>query len=177
MENVPRQIIVHHTAAVAPVPQFDAINEWHKAREFPLSSLGYYVGYHYVIEKDGTTRQARKDDEGGAHAIGANFNSIGICLVGDFDIELPTEAQIIALGALIESKQHEHSLPVDAVYPHRHVSNTGCFGSRLPDDWAIQVLAWFELAKAANVEQQTLARLHDRVYAPDGLHLNDTHHA
>jgi N-acetyl-anhydromuramyl-L-alanine amidase AmpD len=174
MENVPLQIVIHHTAAVAPVPQFDAINDWHKARGFTLSSLGYYVGYHYVIEKDGTVRKAREDNEIGCHAIGANHNSIGICLVGDFDSDLPTDAQIVALGALIETKQHEHCLPIDAVYPHRHVSTTGCYGKRLPDDWGRQVLAWFELAKAANVEQQTLSLLHDKVYSPVVLHSNDT---
>lgn len=176
MENVPLQIIVHHTASVAPIPQFDAINKWHEARKFTLSSLGYYVGYHYVIEKDGTVRQARKDNEEGCHAIGANTNSLGICLVGDFNSEWPSEAQIIALGALIETKQREHSLPVDALYPHRHVSNTSCYGTRLPDDWAKQVLAWFELAKAANVEQQTLALLHDRVYPPRDFNTNALPH-
>lgn len=166
MENTPRQIIVHHSAAVAPTPQFDAIEEWHTARDFPKSSLGYHVGYHYVIEKDGTVRKARLDTDEGAHAKGANFHSIGICLVGDFDVEWPTDAQITALGALIETKQKEHNLPVDAIYPHRHVSPTGCYGSRLPDDWGRQVLAWFQLAKLANVEQHELANLHDRVYPP-----------
>lgn len=174
MENVPLQIIVHHTAAVAPTPQFDAINEWHKARGFTLSTLGYYVGYHYVIEKDGTVRKAREDNEVGCHAIGANTNSIGICLVGDFDIEWPSYAQITALGALIETKQREHSLPKDAVYPHRHVSVTNCYGVRLTDKWCKDVYSWFELAKAANVEQQTLSMLHDKVFPPVVLPPNET---
>lgn len=176
MRNEPVQIIVHHTAALAPVPQFDAINKWHEARAFPLSSLGFFVGYHYVIEKDGTVRQARKDHEEGAHAKGSNFNSLGIGLCGDFDLEWPTNEQIIALGALIETKQKELSVPVDAIYPHRHVNSTSCFGKRLPDDWAGQVLAWFQLAKVANVDAQNLAALHDRVYEPRNYSPSNTSH-
>jgi len=175
MENIPIQIIVHHTAAVAPIPQFEAINEWHKARKFPISSLGFYVGYHYVIEKDGTVQQARKDNEEGAHTYGQNFNSIGICLVGDFDFEWPTHEQIVSVGALIETKQREHSIPIEALYPHIHYNNTSCYGTRLPDDWAKQVLAWFELAKAENVNQQTLEKLHDEVYTPKITKLNIDH--
>ena len=41
------------------------------------------------------------------HAAGANYNSIGICLVGNFDIENPTDAQMKTAVELVkEIKQN-----------------------------------------------------------------------
>lgn len=40
------------------------------------------IGYHYVIYRDGTIHQGRKEPEVGAHARGYNANSIGVCYIG-----------------------------------------------------------------------------------------------
>lgn len=40
------------------------------------------IGYHYVIYRDGTIHQGRKESEVGAHARGYNANSIGVCYIG-----------------------------------------------------------------------------------------------
>ncbi|MBZ4369940.1 N-acetylmuramoyl-L-alanine amidase, partial [Mycobacterium tuberculosis] len=77
------------------------IDLWHKERGFPVSSLGFYVGYHYVIEKSGNLLTARRESEIGAHTIGQNESSIGICLVGNFDVETPTQQQIATLGDML----------------------------------------------------------------------------
>ena len=41
-----------------------------------------YVGYHYVINPDGSVAAGRSHLEVGAHAAGRNQSSIGICLIG-----------------------------------------------------------------------------------------------
>lgn len=40
------------------------------------------IGYHYVIDVDGTVKEGRPVDRTGAHVAGHNANSIGICLIG-----------------------------------------------------------------------------------------------
>ncbi len=40
------------------------------------------VGYHYIIRRDGTEEKGRPDTMPGAHALGYNMHSLGICLVG-----------------------------------------------------------------------------------------------
>lgn len=139
----PTYIIVHHSGGTDANHNEDTsnqtviqINAWHKERGFPLSSLGYYVGYQYVIEKDGTTIQCRKDDEIGAHTVGMNDRSIGICLVGNFDLTLPTESQKTALTALLKEKMAQWSILSDNIVPHRHFVIKSCYGSRLSDGWA-----------------------------------------
>ena len=131
----PRRIIFHHSDAQAPSPQFAAIDQWHKERKFPLSSMGFYVGYHYVIEKDGTVRQARKEDEIGAHDEGENVNSIGICLVGNFTYSLPTEQQAAAAATLVGQIRSRWPIPVTRIEPHRWDDTTECPGKMLPDNW------------------------------------------
>ncbi len=140
--NVPVKIIVHHTADSSAGPQFDKVDVYHKQRGFYRSSFGYYVGYHYLIERDGSVRQAKEDNEEGCHTIGENISSLGICLSGNFDIELPTQQQIDALGNLMVNKIAQLNIAEDAVFPHRKYANKDCYGTRLTDIWARAVLLY-----------------------------------
>lgn len=52
------------------------IRKWHKQRGFND------IGYHYVIDLDGTVEQGRSIEQAGAHCTGHNAHSIGICYIG-----------------------------------------------------------------------------------------------
>lgn len=134
---VPRRIIWHHSADLAPIDQLDKINAYHKMRDFPISSLGYYVGYHWLIEKDGTVIQTRKETEVGAHDAGENADSLGICLAGNFDIELPSELQIAATTKLLGQIRNRWSIKITRIEPHRWDDETNCPGQLIDDDWLI----------------------------------------
>ena len=75
--NTPLNLIIHCSATEAG-QYFDAsdIDSWHKARGFKG------IGYHYVILLDGTVEVGRKENEIGAHCLGKNDYSIGICYIG-----------------------------------------------------------------------------------------------
>ena len=157
MLNKPNKIIVHHTAASSPDPQFAAIDSWHKDRDFPRSSLGYYVGYHYVIERDGQLKTARAEWEEGAHTVGQNTQSIGVCLVGNFDNEDPTAQQKATLGDLLHSLCARHNIEPHDIWPHRSYAAKSCYGRRLGNDWARGVyfkhmVAYYQ-AQFNNLEQ------------------------
>ncbi|MDD5431010.1 MAG: peptidoglycan recognition family protein [Candidatus Pacebacteria bacterium] len=129
--NAPDKIIIHHTADSDNRPQFDKINRAHKERTFPLSSLGYYVGYHYLIERDGNITQARKNSDEGAHAVGQNISSIGIGLSGNFDVEWPTVQQKTALTALCTKLFEDLNIPLSEIYNHKDFGDTSCPGKYL----------------------------------------------
>jgi len=106
--NKPSYIIIHHSGVNSFFNQLTPINRYHKSKEFPLSRSGWYVGYHYLIEKDGRTIQTRDIDEIGAHTLGGwNMKSIGVCLVGNFHKSVPNKKQLAALNSIII----QHSLP------------------------------------------------------------------
>jgi len=139
MEYQPQYIIVHHSATDSPNPQFDSINSWHKARSFPPSDLGYFVGYHRVIEKDGTIQIARGDLERDSDALGHNFDSLSVCLVGNFSVSEPTPKQVSALGALLAEWTEKYKIHPTLIFPHRHFGSTSCYGSKLENTWATLV--------------------------------------
>lgn len=122
-------IIIHHSAGGGTVAD---INNWHKQRGFPKSELGYYVGYHYVIEKNGITIQTRLNDEIGCHTIGHNHN-IGICLIGNFEAERPTLEQYNSLWLLLDYLNKD-------VYVHQDFAATLCPGKHLREKIAIYKL-------------------------------------
>lgn len=138
----PTKIILHHSGGTDAEPMGDSsnytvvmCNQDHKARFNFLSSLGWYVGYQYVIEKDGKVTQCRKDDEEGAHTIGQNKSSIGIMLCGNFDATHPSERQKSALQKLLKEKMAQWSIPKEEIYPHRKFAVKTCYGKNLSDTW------------------------------------------
>lgn len=133
----PERIIWHHTAYAPQVPQFELVNDWHKDRGFPLSSRGYYVGYHWFIEPDGTLKQAREENEIGAHDHGENLNSLGICLAGNFSVNLPNEEQIAAAVLLVSRLRKKWNIKINRIEPHRWDDTTECPGSLLPDNFLV----------------------------------------
>ena len=84
------------------------IDQWHRQKGW------LKIGYHYVIRRDGRVEKGRNDDEVGAHTLGFNRNSLGICWVGgkgDNNVaeDNSTKAQRDSLAATL------HALKVD--YP------------------------------------------------------------
>lgn len=76
--------IILHCAATPPdwrenepvSAKVDAIRAWHKQRGWRD------IGYHYVIDRDGTAADGRPLEQIGAHVKGHNRGTIGICLLG-----------------------------------------------------------------------------------------------
>ncbi len=145
----PKQIIVHHDGVSRKGPSFNIINDYHKSIHFPLSTLGYYVGYHFWIERDGTLCQARRESEIGAHTVGQNYTGFGIGLAGNMDKEDPTTAQIKTLGALMSRLAFTYAIPYDQIFPHRKYAPKTCYGSRLSDTWAQEVFLQYEQQRIA----------------------------
>ena len=84
--------IIIHCAATPNGRAFtvEQIDSMHKQRGFKRNSQWVrnfnpkiaHVGYHFVIELDGTVKEGRHLEEIGAHVQGANSNSVGICMIG-----------------------------------------------------------------------------------------------
>jgi N-acetyl-anhydromuramyl-L-alanine amidase AmpD len=63
------------------------------------------IGYHFVIRKSGEVEAGRDIVRTGAHTLGHNTNSIGICLVGGNNEADFTFKQYKALDKLVNSLQ------------------------------------------------------------------------
>lgn len=132
--------IIHHTGGTNANPladtshhTFKIVDDYHRKKWNFKSTLGHYIGYHYFIEKDGSLFQGRQHDELGAHTFGFN-DHIGICLAGNFDFTKPTAEQTVALRKLLNKLYRDGE--INAAKPHRIYAAKSCYGKRLPNDWA-----------------------------------------
>ena len=118
------EIIIHCSATKAG-QDFDVndIDRWHKERGWKG------VGYHYVIKLDGTIQEGRPLDQIGAHCIGHNKKSIGICYIGGLDKsgkpkDTRTVAQKESLRLLVN--QLLERFPGSKVYGHNEFAPKHC---------------------------------------------------
>lgn len=147
MINKPEKIIVHHTGGTDIDPladtsnhTFEIVNEYHKGKWNFMASTGYYIGYQYFIEKSGKVIQGRADEDEGAHTIGENLRSIGICMAGNFDLTLPTTEQTEALRGLMAQICLKYGITKENIFPHRHFAHKTCYGDKLSDSWASDLI-------------------------------------
>lgn len=141
--NNPKFIVVHCTdySYANLYDQFSACNGWHKDRAFPLSSLGYYVGYHRLITGN-TNYRARLDTDEGAHCnnivdgLSMNFQSLGVCIGFDGDIEMPLTLHMNLLKEQIQEWMKTYNIPIERVQFHRDFSTVKtCPGSLITRQW------------------------------------------
>ncbi len=88
-------IVVHHSA----LPLSDGPKE---IQTLHMDDKGFAdVGYHYLIDETGRLYQGRAIAVRGAHTYAHNFGAVGICVIGNFELIQPTQAQIEMLQGLI----------------------------------------------------------------------------
>jgi len=118
------KIIIHHVGNLTRDVSADEINKWHIDKDYGG------IGYHFVIRKNGAIERGRDESLIGAHCFNQNHDTIGICVVGDFDIqpEVP-QAQLYSLKELVNMLRKKY--PIKGVYGHRDFKSTSCPGKSL----------------------------------------------
>lgn len=106
------------------------------------------IGYHFYVRKDGSIYRGRPEWAIGAHASGANYNSIGICAEGNFEIEEMTDAQKQSIKNLVAYLKKKYSF--DIVQRHSDVGSTACPGKNYPFDFIANSKIEFINIKDAN---------------------------
>ena len=102
-------------------------------RRFPVTALIRchadrfgFTGYHYYITHDGQTYQTRNEQLVGAHAVGYNQHSLGVCYEGGLDehgnaADTRTPRQKRALLRLLRCLKKAH--PDARILGHRDLPN------------------------------------------------------
>ena len=135
-------IVVHHSAT-----RSGNAAEFHRMHQQRVDASGEHwigLGYHFVINngRGGPDGQIEvgfrwRQQMQGAHCRPRNCadnywneHTIGICLVGNFELERPTQAQYEALARLVRFMCDRYSIPQNRVLGHGqvHGANTRCPG-------------------------------------------------
>lgn len=155
-------ICVHHSGGIGTDNRASSqylkaqdVDRAHKNRWNFISSLGYYGGYNFFIDKTGEITQFRAIGEETAAQAGHNFDTVSICLAGNFSgVDKPTKEQIESLKfIMISLLEKKHTFKVNPnteinigwgnIYPHRVLqpNHTECNGTHLPNNWARTLVA------------------------------------
>lgn len=130
------RIILHHTATdQTPAQIINAAIRYNGWAD---------VGYHFLISRDGTITEGRSLFYMGANAgqipnraedcsnnmyymdRDSDYRSIGIALIGNFDLYQPSSSQIDALKKLIQDLKERFK--ISEIKGHKHFKPTNCPG-------------------------------------------------
>jgi N-acetylmuramoyl-L-alanine amidase len=168
--NAWQWIVIHHSAT--PTGGAAAFDKMHKAKGWDE------LGYHFVVGNGTDTRDGQVEVGGrwprqkwGAHAKTPDnrFNDygIGICLVGNFDNQRPSDEQMKSLSRLVAHLMKTYHIPADRVVGHGDTGKpTDCPG-RLMNIAQVRQLSIRALADggdlipSADTQTATVQLLHD----------------
>ncbi len=127
------RITVHHEGT----SPFYATSHTYVAREL-RTILGSHrarrygdIAYHLVLDYTGRVWEARSLSYEGAHVLSNNSGNIGILLLGNFERQRPSSAQIAALDELCRVLRSSCGIPRSRIYGHRDLSPSVCPGRQL----------------------------------------------
>jgi len=104
--------------------KFETIKSWH------VKGNGWSdIGYHFVIELDGTLKNGRPLHRSGAGVKGHNAHSIHVCYIGGIDNDKKakdtrTAAQKDTMDKLVEKLMNDH--PEASVHGHNEFASKAC---------------------------------------------------
>lgn len=117
-----RYVTVHHdgldrlesgTAEAAMADRIELYRVGHRARGWGD------IGYHFVIDRSGAVWEARSLRYQGAHVKDRNEGNVGVLVMGNFEVQTPTRAQMSSLQTHLYAVCAYFTVPWTRVFSHR----------------------------------------------------------
>ncbi len=132
------RITIHHdgmsaftsTSSDAAARRIEAIRSAHRGRGWGD------IGYHYAIDPAGRIWEARPISWQGAHVKEQNTGNLGICVLGNYEIQQPNAAQLDAVERFVVAQMQTYKVRASRIYTHRELSRTACPGRFLQSQMA-----------------------------------------
>lgn len=145
-------VVLHHTFK----PDYSSWKKLHDHEFWWVSIDAYHrgkgwkkIGYHWLIFPDGLIAVGRSMTEVGAHTKGKNTSTVGVCLLGNFDVDEMNANQYISAWFVLTALLVKLSLPPDALFFHRNFADKTCPGMKLDlEDWRRKVKKHYEEMRA-----------------------------
>ena len=142
------EVILHHTWAPNAAQYqgqrtIDGIYNYHTVEN------GWSdIGYHYLVAPDGNLWLGRPLDRDGAHVLNHNHNTVGVSLILNGDVELPSAAQVASTTATLQALLHRFGIAPEQNFRqghgfHRDYSSKTCPGTKISK---AMVLGWLTTA-------------------------------
>lgn len=142
--HMPKGIVIHHSATRDTESiSYNAIRKYH------VEKMDWdEIGYHYLIEmtKNGVNIfTGRGLQYEGAHTLGRN-DMVGICVVGDYDVNAPTNEHIETLvRTLVAQLAMFPKLGIEDIHFHNETAPKTCPGLNFPT--LAMIKAWVDVKR------------------------------
>jgi N-acetyl-anhydromuramyl-L-alanine amidase AmpD len=145
-----KYIVIHHSAG--DFGTIDFLQRVHRERQAsdPIDA----IPYHYVIGngnglKEGEIASDWRRHYGiwGAHVSARNqdrnIRGIGICMIGNYEVDAVPEGQYLALVSLTRTLMEKYQISIENIAGHGHIEGeqTKCPGRLFPMDRFLKALA------------------------------------
>lgn len=126
-------ITIHHSGRVDDLV-YEPREALRKFERYHRNNKGMAaIGYHFIIDGNGTIWEGRPLTYQGAHARGDNnIGNIGICLMGYYEDSAPNKAMLLALDYAMKKLAAHYRIPRNRLFGHRDfVPSTECPGAHM----------------------------------------------
>lgn len=132
----PYRLTVHHTMGHQTFGEAETAAAVRGVQSFHMGpERGWAdIGYHFLIDGAGRVAEGRPANVLGAHAAEANQGNLGISLMGNFDVQQPSDSQMDSLERLAAYLALRYDIPVmktGYLEGHNHHGDTSCPGRNL----------------------------------------------
>lgn len=124
------EVVLHHTWSPTAA-QYRGQSTWDAIRRYHVETNKWSdIGYHFGIGPDLSLWRLRPVEKVGAHVLGRNAHTIGLCVLGNYDAEDPAPVLPFAATVAADILRHYHLGPA-AIRFHREFQNKSCPGTRI----------------------------------------------
>ena len=89
------------------------------------------IGYHYIVDRAGRIWEGRPIQYQGAHVSKNNEHNVGILVLGNFEKQSPSSAQLKGLYGTVDALASKHKVKTALIRSHREINPTTCPGKNL----------------------------------------------
>ena len=125
-----RRITIHHdgmdaftsTSGDAAARRLESVRRAHVGRGWAD------IGYHFAIDPAGRVWEGRPIDLQGAHVKHHNEHNLGVMVMGNYELQRPTDGTVRSLEGFVAGWLHDLGLGPGDVRTHRELAATACPG-------------------------------------------------
>lgn len=127
-------VTLHHTGSAEPLlPHEDPVQKLRGLQSWGAAERNWWdVPYHYLLDLDGRIYEGRDwrfmGETNTTYDPGGHFL---ISVIGNYERQEPTPAQLAAIADLMAWAIREFDLPLDRIGGHYNYASTGCPGQHL----------------------------------------------
>lgn len=141
-------LTVHHSALLVQGDPRPAVERVRALYKYHAQNRGWGdIGYHYVVDEEGQVYEGRLGGKSvvGGHAYCNNIGTVGVVLLGNFEIEQPTQKQLQGLQHLLVNLADDYDIDLSRsvqfhgktfaspIVGHEDLLSTLCPGHYLSD--------------------------------------------